>query len=67
MIEKHISDIIEGEDKVDFYIAIIAALSKQLPYKPTSNEGKCLCGAFLDPSTKYCGHCGQKLDWSDQK
>ena len=32
--EKTISDIIEGQDKVDLYIAIIDALSKQLPHKP---------------------------------
>ena len=48
----------------------ISALEKQIPKKPTpykGYEGQCVgCGAvFLDRSTKYCGNCGQALDWSD--
>ena len=30
MIEKDISDIIKGQEKVDLYIAIIDALNKQI-------------------------------------
>ena len=48
----------------------ITALEKQIPYKPQKYQqydGKCKCGAiFLDKSTNYCGHCGQKLDWEDK-
>ena len=38
---------------------------KPLPYKGW--EGKCpTCGViFVDRLTNYCGHCGQKLDWSE--
>ena len=67
MIEKDISEIIKGQDKADLYIAIIDALSKQIPYKPKLYEGyagQCKCGViFLDKYTKHCGNCGQKLDW----
>ncbi|PWJ49338.1 hypothetical protein [Faecalicatena contorta] len=45
----------------------IAALEKQIPYKPTTpiiGVGKCKCGVeFLDRKTNYCGNCGQRLDW----
>ena len=67
MIEKEISDIVKGQDKVDLYLAIIDALSKQLPYKPKPYRnfaGMCRCGViFLDKTTRYCGNCGQKLNW----
>ena len=59
MSEKSISDIVDEHDTLDFYIAIVAALSKQIPY--TTLKGKCLCGVGVDKSTKYCGQCGQKL------
>lgn len=38
--------------------------AKVKPYKPY--KGSCPnCGAvFLDSSTKFCGNCGQALDWS---
>ena len=45
------------------------AMGKQIPYKPEPEDkwygvGKCKCGVvFLDKSTKYCGNCGQKLNW----
>lgn len=68
MIEKAISDIIEGHDKVDLYIGIIDALNKQIPYKPKPHKdyaGQCKCGAvFLDTFTKYCHSCGQRLGWN---
>ena len=48
------------------------ALDKQIPKKPLIEEryygnGKCPnCNAvFIDKSTKFCGNCGQALDWSD--
>ena len=67
MIEKGISEIIKGQDKLDLYIAIIDALNKQIPYKPKPYKdfaGKCKCGCvLLYKSAKYCGYCGQKLDW----
>ena len=70
MIEKTISDIIQRQDKVDLYLAVIDALSKQLPYTPkhcSGYAGQCLCGAiFLDKSTDYCGNCGQKLNWREK-
>ena len=46
------------------------ALEKQIPKKPLPDNryfgnGKCPnCNAvFMDKSTKYCGNCGQALDW----
>ena len=44
------------------------ALEKQIPKKPLPYkgfDGKCACCGviFLDPSTNYCGNCGQALDW----
>ena len=67
MIEKNISDLMEGHEKVDLYIAIVDALSKQIPYKPKPhglNSHKCLCGVVIpDNSTRHCGNCGQKLEW----
>ena len=47
-------------------------LEKQIPKKPLEEHffgiGKCpnCNAAFLDKSTKYCGNCGQALDWSDE-
>ena len=50
-------------------LAAIEALEKQMPYKPQPFKhyyGKCKCGVvFLDNLTKYCGNCGQRLDWSE--
>ncbi len=47
------------------------ALGKQEPFKPENKKlvvgvGRCKCGVeFLDKATRYCGNCGQRLDWSD--
>ncbi len=53
------------------YEDVKLALEKQTPKKPLSEEqfygnGKCPCcnAVFLDKLTKYCGNCGQALDWS---
>ncbi len=50
--------------------AILEALEKQTPQAPLPEEryygnGKCpRCGVvFIDKSTRYCGNCGQALDW----
>lgn len=56
--------------------AIIEALEKQVPKKPLKNPKEfygrnlyscpvCGCGYFFD-SNKFCYHCGQKLDWSEE-
>lgn len=48
------------------------ALEKQTPFKPKTEKlvagvGRCKCGVeFLDRATKYCGNCGQRLDWSEE-
>lgn len=51
----------------EVYAVAVKAIEKQIPTRPTpyeKYEGKCVCGAvFLDRSTKYCGNCGQALDW----
>ena len=50
-----------------------AAMEKQIPYKPSRKKlvwgiGKCKCGVeFLDRKTGFCGNCGQKLDWEDER
>lgn len=71
MIEKTITEEMETQDKIDISKMIIEALEKQIPYKPDlyrGFEGKCKCGVvFLDRLTKYCGNCGQKLDWEERK
>lgn len=64
----------ELESQVEFQNKIVKAVEKQIPKKPLPEEryygiGKCPnCSAvFLDKSTKYCGNCGQALDWSDDE
>lgn len=43
------------------------------PFKPYTDKlragiARCRYGVeFLDKNTKYCGNCGQALDWSDDK
>lgn len=74
MNEKTISDIVDEHNKVDFYLAIIQALSKQLPQpvKATKHRlgpydieiSQCPdCGATLILEKKHCSDCGQKLEW----
>lgn len=56
-----------GMDKDLRYKIAIKALEKQIPFRPEHYKGfygQCKCKAvFLDKLTKYCGNCGQKLDW----
>lgn len=58
------------ENHIECFKIACEALEKQIPKKPLPEEkiygnGICpSCGAyFLDKSTKYCGNCGQALDW----
>lgn len=61
------------EEMMEVRDTAIEALEKQIPYKPKTEKllvgvGRCKCGVeFLDKETKYCGNCGQKLDWSEEK
>ena len=61
-----------GETTLKARDLAIMALEKQVPKKPLEEtkfygNGKCpTCGAvFMDKSTKYCGNCGQALDWEE--
>lgn len=61
-----------GAEKREAIKEAIAALEKQTPKEPLpykGYEGKCSsCGVvFLDRLTKYCGNCGQRLDWSAER
>ena len=53
--------------------SLLEAREKQIPYKPSRKKlvlgiGKCKCGVeFLDRKTGFCGNCGQKLDWEDER
>lgn len=46
---------------------------KFIPFRPYTDNikagiARCRCGVeFLDKNTKYCGNCGQALDWSEDK
>lgn len=68
MLEKIISEAIDEKNQADFYLAIIDALSKQLPREPKGKEWLyCpICGAdVLTEKYKFCPDCGQKIDWRD--
>lgn len=78
LIIDSIKEIAEKEGITDLYILdkqnIVAALEKHMPQKPLPEDkwygnGKCpRCNAvFLDKSTKYCGNCGQALDWGQEE
>lgn len=47
----------------------MAALEKQIPKKVAEykKDSYCctMCGAIVYPTSPYCKHCGQALDWSD--
>ena len=53
--------------------SLLEAREKQIPYKLSRKKlvwgvGKCKCGVeFLDRQTGFCGNCGQKLDWEDER
>jgi hypothetical protein len=52
--------------------AILAALKKQTPKKPTDISkselyGRCaVCGQIVHVGNRYCDQCGQALDWGDE-
>ena len=66
-MEKEISEELQKCQEEEVLTIILEAIKKQTLYKPkryTGYPGQCKCGAvFLDKSSKYCGNCGQKLDW----
>lgn len=73
---EHIIEYMKFEDecieKGFTFKSLIEAREKEEPYKPTTEKllvgvGRCKCGVeFLDKETKYCGNCGQKLNWKDR-
>lgn len=78
--EEALKDIIESGinlgagDYVDPEALKVAAkaLEKQIPEKLLPEQryygiGKCSrCGVvFTDDTTKYCGNCGQAIDWKE--
>ena len=67
MLEKLISEVIDTQNQVDFYMAIIDALRKQIPRDPKdiNNWLYCpICGReILMDKFNYCPDCGQKIDW----
>lgn len=67
MLEKLISEVIDTQNQVDFYMAIIDALRKQIPREPKENASwlYCpICGReILMDKFDYCPDCGQKIDW----
>lgn len=79
MTEKEAINQLEGAKMMlfnrnlnEFNIAICMAenaLEKQIPHKPAKCNitlGRCKCGVgFMTKETKYCGNCGQRLDWSE--
>ena len=67
------------EEKYEAYSMAIQALEKQIPKKPVKSEKQvvryantyycpiCNLGITGTNIAKWCYHCGQKLDWSDEK
>lgn len=51
--------------------AILEAINKQIPKKPTDIAkselyGRCaLCGQVVHIGNRYCDQCGQALDWGE--
>lgn len=77
IIVERIVEIAKENGITDLYLLdkknIAEALKKQIPQKLLPDDryfgvGKCpSCYAtFLDNTTNYCGHCGQKLDWGQE-
>lgn len=67
---KNMDTFSEDEDIAIEY-AVEAISKTEIPLVPEPDDryygnGKCpRCKAvFLDKTTKYCGECGQKIDWS---
>ena len=66
-MEKEVSEELKKCYEEDVLTILLEAIEKQMLFKPKryiGYPGQCKCGAvFLDISSKYCGNCGQKLDW----
>lgn len=65
------------EEYTDMLLMCKEALEKQIPKKTTKRQyvpngtliyGRCpICYYFAKNDFKYCGNCGQALDWSDSE
>ncbi|MGN0617440.1 MAG: hypothetical protein ACI4J7_00295 [Ruminiclostridium sp.] len=68
------------DETIEVFELAVSALEKQIPKKPYKRkEGKetnyyCSCKYYLGDETeiqliairpRFCGNCGQKIDWSD--
>ncbi len=78
-IEDKSNDFKFAEDDYKANEMAIQALEKQIPKKPVKSEKQvvryantyycpiCNLGITGTNIAKWCYHCGQKLDWSDEK
>lgn len=48
-------------------VTLKEAAEKQIPKKPVFHETKyvCPCGSYVKVRKRYCGTCGQALDWGE--
>ena len=60
------------DEDIEHYKTVMEAFEKQIPQKLLPEQryygiGECSrCGVvFIDNSTKYCGNCGQAIDWEE--
>ena len=72
------TDSFEMTISKECYKTIINALEKQIPKKPVKSENQvvryantyycpiCNLGITGTNIAKWCYHCGQKLDWSEE-
>lgn len=66
-----------GKLKIQTYNIAIEALEKQIPKEPLNREDKSeisygYCPCCSDPidnwnDIRYCGECGQAIDWEETK
>lgn len=61
----------KAENQKELMEITVEALEKQIPKKVAEykKDSYCctMCGAIVYPTSPYCKHCGQALDWSDKK
>lgn len=69
-------DTSNSEENIEAKKIAVAAMKKQIPKRPVTytptNRADCpVCGETVrgidKPYGKYCGWCGQRLDWSDEQ
>ena len=71
--DENVNAVVGGCEETLAMKCAVKALEKQIPFKPETDElivgvGRCKCKAeFLDKKTKYCGNCGQALDWGEEE